>query len=176
MRHMSVIATVLACSCCLASMHAQEGQPAPDRAKVLAAARDIMDKARFCTMITVGEDGQPHARVVDPFVPEQDMTVWIGTNPLTRKVAETRKNGRVTLLYFDEATSRFVTLLARGEVVADSAAKAAHWKEAWAKLYKDKNRGDDYVLVRVRPYRLEIVAAGFPNDPKTWTPVSIDLR
>jgi general stress protein 26 len=149
---------------------------APDRAKVLAAARDIMDKARYCTMVTIAEDGQPQARVVDPFAPEQDMTVWIGTNPLTRKVADIRKNPRVTLLYYDTTRMSFVTLLGRAEIVTAADEKAKHWKEAWARLYKDRNRGDDYALVRLTPFRLEIVGSGFPNDPKTWRPMSIDLR
>lgn len=42
--------------------------------------------------------------------------------------------------------------------------------------HEDKNRGDDYTLVRVTPFRLEIVDSAFPTDPKTWRPVSIDLR
>lgn len=175
MKRMLVVTVALLAM--LGPLQAQQAQPlAPDRAKVLAAAREIIDKARYCTLITVGEDGQPQARIVDPFPPDGDMTIWIGTNPLTRKVAQIRKAPRVTLLYFDTTGMRFVTLLARAEVVTDPAEKAKRWKEEWARLYKDRNRGDDYTLVRVAPFRLEIVGPGFPNDRQTWRPVSIDLR
>ncbi len=128
--------------------------------------------------MTIGVDGHPQARIVDPFAPEQDMTIWIGTNPVSRKVTEIRKDPRVTLLYFDTTRDSFVTVIGKGEVVTDAAARAKHWKEAWSNLYKDKFRGDDYVLLRVKPSRLEIVsvALGFVNDPKTWRPVTIDLR
>ena len=176
----SVVAAVVAIVCLAVCARAEQPKPkqAPDRAKVLAAARDIMVKARYCTLVTVDENGQPQARVVDAFAPENDMTVWIGTNPLTRKVAEIRKDPRITMLYFDTTRMSFVTVLAKAALVDDAREKARHWKDAWAGLYKDKNRGDDYVLIRATAFRLEVVspALGMMNDEKTWRPVSIDLR
>jgi general stress protein 26 len=147
------------------------------RAQVLAAAKDIMQEARYCTLITIGADGQPQARIVDPFVPDSNLVIWIATNPLTRKVQEIGHDPRVTLLYFNSATFEYVTVLGTALVDTDSVQKAAHWKAEWAGLYKDRNRGDDYLLLRVRPSRLEVVSArrGMRNDPKTWRPVIIDL-
>ena len=49
----------------------------PERAKIITAAKDVMQKARYCALVTIGEDGYPQARVVDPFAPEEGMTVWI---------------------------------------------------------------------------------------------------
>ena len=180
MRRNSVVALLVATLCLTVCLRAQQpATPSPaDRAKAIAAARDIMEQARYCTLVTVGEDGQRQARIVDAFAPQDDLTVWIGTNPLTRKVAQIRKDPRVTLLYFDTARMSYVTLLAKAAVVNDADEKAKRWKDAWAGLYKDKNRGDDYTLVRVTPFRAEIVspALGFINDKKTWRPVAIDLR
>jgi general stress protein 26 len=106
------------------------------------------------------------------------MTVWIATTPVTRKVAEIRRDPRVTLSYFDSGSMSYVTLLGRAAIVTDAAEKAAHWKDEWAKLYKDKNRGDDYLLIRVKPSRVEIVsfAHGLAADPMSWRPVVLDLQ
>lgn len=68
------------------------GLLAPDRARILEAARRIMAKSVYCAFITLGEDGQPQARTVQPFAPDAAMVVWIGTNPLTRKIAQIRKD------------------------------------------------------------------------------------
>jgi general stress protein 26 len=157
---------------------AQVTQPdTPPRAEVLAAAHEIMQAARYCTFVTIGPGGQPQARIVDPFPPDPDLTIWIATNPLTRKVAEIRSDPRVTLLYFNAATFEYVTVL--GTVVLDTDArhKAEHWKSEWAALYKDQNRGEDYQLLRVKPSRLEVVSVrrGIRNDPKTWRPVTLDV-
>ena len=54
--------------------------PAKSRAELLAAARAIMDSARFASFVTVDEQGQPQSRIVDPFAPDSDFTIWIGTN------------------------------------------------------------------------------------------------
>lgn len=150
----------------------------PERSRVIAAAREVIQKARYCTMVTIGRDGHPQARMVDPFPPEEELTVWIATNPLTRKVREVGKDRRVTLLYFDPAARAYVTLLGRAELVRDRGEKAKRWKEEWTGFYKDDNRGDDYLLIRVRPLRLEVVseAHGLTNDPKTWQPVIVEWR
>lgn len=79
-----------------ASWQGPEGT-APPRAEVSKAARDVMEKARYCALITIGDDGHPQARVVDPFAPEEDLTVWIATNPVTRKVGQITQDPRVTL-------------------------------------------------------------------------------
>lgn len=43
---------------------AQSSTPASlDRLQVIAAASDVMKQAHYCTLVTIGEDGQPQARV-----------------------------------------------------------------------------------------------------------------
>jgi PPOX class probable F420-dependent enzyme len=157
---------------------AQAPKPgAPDRPALLKAARALMEKARFCALVTNGPSGYPQARAVDAFVPDADMTVWIATNPVTRKVAEVKKDPRVTLYWYEPAGPGYVTLQGRAAVVDDPAEKSRRWKEDWAAFYKDKNRGDDYVLLRVTPVRLEIVSYpdGLLNDPSSWRPLAVEF-
>jgi general stress protein 26 len=145
------------------------------RAEIINAARDVVEKAHFCTFVTIGEDGHPQARVVDPLAPDAGFTIWIATNPLTRKVDQVRRDLRVTLLCFDPATSSYVTVLGRGALVTDVAQKQAHWKGDWTRIYPSGARGSDSVLIRVTPTRLEIVSEsrGMVGDPKTWLPLAI---
>ena len=124
---------------------------APPRAAVIAAATDIIQKAHYCTFITIGEDGQPRARMVDPIVPGPDFAIWFATNPLTRKVDQVRRNPRVTMSCFDAATSSYITVLGRGELVADVAEKQRHWKPDWAAIYPKGAKGNDFMLIRIAP-------------------------
>jgi len=150
----------------------------PSRAEAIAAAKEIMQAAHFSTLITIGEDGQPQARIVDPFLPEADVTVWIATNRLTRKVAEITRDPRVTLLYFNAAAAEYVTILGTASLVDDADEKARHWKTEWANYFKGGYEGEDYLLIRVRPTRLEVVSPGrgLVPDPRTWRPVIVDMR
>ena len=165
---------------CLATSAAgQASRPtAPDRAAVIKAAAGVMERARFCTLVTIGEDGHPQARVVDAFPPDAQMVVWMATTPPTRKVAQIRRDPRVTLSYFDPNSMGYVTMLGKAALVTDGIEKAKRWKDDWAKLYKDKNRGDDYLLIKVTPMRLEVSveSQGITNDPKTWRPVVVDFK
>jgi general stress protein 26 len=147
------------------------------RAAILEAATDIMRLARYCTLVTIGADGHPQARIVDPFAPEDDLTIWIATNPLTRKIEDIRRDPRVTLLYFNQSKSEYVTVLGTARIETNARIKAAHWKPEWSGLYKNENRGDDFLLVRVQPTRLEVssVERGLKNDEKTWRPLIVEL-
>ena len=156
-----------------------QGTPAetPSRAQIVAAAKAIIQETRYCTLVTLGPDGQPQARVVDPFPPDSDLTIWIATNPLTRKVQDIQRDPRVTLLCFNPGTFEYVAILGKAVPDTEAGHKAAHWKESWAALYKNQNHGDDYLLLRMTPFRLEVVSArrGLSNDSKTWRPVILDL-
>jgi general stress protein 26 len=151
--------------------------PPHSRAEILAGARDVMHKARYSTLVTIGADGHPQARIVDPIVPDADFAIWIATNPLTRKAKEIERDPRVTLLYFDTGTSSYVTVLARATVVTDAVEKAKHWKDEWSSIYEMHDGKRDFTLIRVTPLHLEIVSAsrGLVGDPKTWLPLSIDF-
>ena len=122
-----------------------------------AAALDIMKEARYATLVTVGEDGQPQARIVDPLLTDDPGSIWIATNPLSRKVAEIKRNHRVTLLFFNTPKNEFVTVLARATIVTNSAAKAKQWKPEWTPFYKSGPGGRDVALFEVKPFQLEIV-------------------
>jgi len=156
---------------------AQTYEP-PDSAKIIEAARTIMTRVRYAAFITNGTDGFPQARIVDPFAPDSQMIVWVATNPLTRKVVQIRRNPKVTLFYWDPKGVSYVTLIGVAELVNDPELKSQHWKEDWVNFYKDRWRGDDYVLIRIRPVRLEVVSYefGILNAPRNWRPPAIQFQ
>ena len=173
--------SILFLAACLAVTTADAQQSAkaqPTRAEILSAARSIISKARYGTFVTLGEKGEPRARIVDPFSPDSSFTVWVATNSATRKVKEIKRDSRVVILWFEPENPGYVTLAGRAQVVSDKAEKEKHWKDDWKVFYKDKNHGEDYVLIRVKPTHMEVISrsAGLDGDPKTWVPASVDFR
>ena len=136
-----------------------------------------MTSARYCALVTVGGDGHPQARAIDAFPPEEGLVVWIGTNTGTRKVAQIRSDERVTLYYLSPNADGYVTLLGTAELVDDLRARREHWKESWGAFYEDAWRGDDYVLIRVVPSRVEVMSVphGIASQPTGWSPAIVDL-
>lgn len=143
--------------------------------QLIATAREIMGTARYCALITLDSKGRAHARTMDPFPPDENMIVWFGTNPKSRKVAEIRHNNRVTLYYFDREAAAYVTTSGIARLVNDPKEKARHWKDEWKAFYPDREKG--YLLIAVTPYELEIVSEkkGIVGDAVRWTPPTIRL-
>lgn len=156
---------------------AQAPSAAPvDRRSMLDAARAIMTKVGICSVITVDETGRPQARAIDVFPPDDQMVVWFATNPKTRKVAQIKRDPRVTLYYYDPTAMEYVTLLGRARLVADPAEKQKRWKDSFRAFWPD--RGEGYLLVEVTPERLEVVSPTRKifNDPITWQPPAVTFE
>lgn len=151
-------------------------QPPPlrlSRETLIATAREIMGTARYCALITLDSRGRTHARTMDPFPPDENMVVWFGTNPKSRKVAEIRRNGRVTLYYFDREGVAYVSVSGVARLVNDATEKAGRWKDEWKAFYPDREKG--YLLIAVTPQELEIVSEkkGIVGDAVRWAPPTI---
>jgi general stress protein 26 len=152
-----------------------EAQTPARRDSIVQVARSLIEGAHYAALITTAPDGSLQARTVDPFAPDSAFVVWIGTNPRTRKVAEIRRDPRVTLYWFDPKALGYVTLHGRARLVNDSAEKARRFKPAWAAFYPDRAR--DYLLIEVQPERMEVVspAHGITGDSMTWRPPTVIL-
>jgi general stress protein 26 len=134
-----------------------------------------MGSAQFCSLITLDNSGQPRARVMDAFAPDENLVVWLATSRKSRKVEQIGNDPRVTLYYFDSNTMSYVTLLGTAELVDDPLEKAQRWKDGWEAFYPGER--EDYLLIRVVPRQLEVIsfAHGIAGDPETWTPLSVEF-
>lgn len=161
-----------------ASDQPELGDQDPGREAVLDAARQIMIAAANCALITLDADGRPAARMMNPFAPEPSLTVWMATNPTTRKVAEMHADPRVTLVYSDRDDPGYVTLLGDARLVDDPAEKQARWKDEWTLYYPGGPESSDYLLIEFVPQRIEVVSVryGIADDPLAWKPAIVQLR
>jgi general stress protein 26 len=143
---------------------------------LVAAAREIMTIARYCGLITVDSTGQPPARAMDPFPAEEDMTIWLGTNSMSRKVKEIRNDSRVTLYYADCEGGGYVSIAGTARLVDDEKEKEKRWKEGWESFFTDQK--ERYLLIVVTPVKLEILSYkhGITGDATTWRTPSVDFE
>jgi general stress protein 26 len=152
---------------------ADEPAAPPSREKVIAAARELIGTLKYCALITVDGSGQPQARTMNPFPPEDDMGVWMATTTKGRKHAEIQKNPRVTLYYANHAEGAGYVAIAGKAVLVDDMKevlkrKRAYWDQAFPGL-------KDIVLIHVVPERMEVVyyKAGLGGQPTTFAPVGV---
>ncbi len=141
--------------------------------KLISAAREIMVAAGTCALITLDVEGRSRVRVMSPFIPESDLTVWFGTNPKSRKVKQIRNDPRVTLYYLDNDASGYVMIHGLAKIVDDQKEKENRWKDEWESFYP--NRPEDYLLIKVTPEWMEVISytRGIVGDPITWQPPKV---
>lgn len=145
-----------------------------NRDTLLSAARDYMNTVRFCALVTIDSAGSPHVRTMDPFQPDENMIVWLGTNSKSRKVQEILNNPHVALYYFGDKRDGYVSIIGTASIIDNKEEKAMHWKNEWDRFYPDK---ENYILIKVIPKRLEILnyKLGITGDKETWSTPSVEF-
>jgi general stress protein 26 len=114
-----------------------------------------MARKKYCLLASAGAEGID-ARVLQPFPPGPDLEVWLGTSRRTRKVNQLRADPRATLVYQDDGKSACVVLVGRAEVVEDLAERRRRFRPMWWAFYPDGPEGEDYLLLRFAPERIEV--------------------
>lgn len=140
--------------------------------KLLITAREIIDSSRTCALITLDDESKPMVRIMDPFPPESDFTVWFGTTSESRKVKQIKNNPNVTLYYQDSDDTGYVVIHGTAQIIDDEKEKQKWWKDAWEDFYPNNREG--YILIKVSPELMEILSEsrGILGDPITWqTPI-----
>lgn len=156
------------------SQPAQTDTPARD--SLLSAAREIMGMQKYCALITVDSTGRPHARTMNPFPPEEDMTVWIATNSRSRKIREIRNNPNVCLYYADHKEAHgYVAITGKAVLVDDINEKLKRKRDYWSQAFPDFKY---LILIKVVPEHLDVLnyARGGTNEPVTWRVPSVEFK
>lgn len=133
-----------------------------------AVAREIIENAKNCSLITVDSMGIADARAMDPFLPDENFVIWMGTNSRSAKVSQIKINPNVTLYYFDRENVGYVTLQGVAEIVNSEAEKQQFWKKEWENFYK--NRTTDYSLIKFTPRKAKVISEKYNilGDKITW--------
>lgn len=162
---------ILLCILCITCAPKQEQEK-----ELKEIAKEIIVAAKNCALITVDSTGIANARTMDPFAPQEDFTVWLATNPKSRKVEDIRNNSKVTLYYFDKSDPGYVTIQGNASLVDDPEKKEHFWKEEWKNFYKD--RKTDYLLIKVVPKKLFVISERYKvlGDSLTWKAPEIEFQ
>ena len=140
---------------------------------LLSVARQYIKNVRFCALITIDSSGYAHVRTMDPFQPDKNWIIWLGTNPKSRKVNEIRNNPKVTLYYTANKGEGYVSIIGTASLVNNQSKKDSLWKDEWSKFYE--NRKEDYLLIKVIPKKLEVLdyKNGIFGNKETWKTPSV---
>ena len=123
----------------------------------LATSRAMLEQAKYCFLITHGENDRCSTRLVQPIVDLDEMIVWIGTHPGLRKVAEIKNNAHVTLAFENTKEDASLVLYGTAQIETSSAKRKRYWKYEWRLFFPNGPESDDYVVIRIEPSTMELM-------------------
>ncbi|MGI5170649.1 pyridoxamine 5'-phosphate oxidase family protein [Spirillospora sp. CA-253888] len=128
--------------------------------------------------LTTVDDGRPHTRLVQHVGVDPDGTVWIGTSPASRKAAEISRRPAVSYAVEDRAAFAYLCLQTEADLVDDMDERTGRWQDGLEAFFPDGPAGDDFVLIRLRPHRLEVMdfSRGIHPDPYGLVAAVAELR
>lgn len=149
-------------------MEHKQPNPTMERVAITDAAREIIGLQKYCALVTINSLGRPQVRTMNPFPPEDDMTVWIATNSRSRKVKEIQGCSQVCLYYADHKdASGSVIITGQAVLIDEDSEKLKRRRDYWDQAFPDWQY---LVLIKVIPQRLEVLnyQHGLLNAEGTW--------
>jgi len=137
--------------------------------ELLEAARKLVKTTEYCFFITEGGDGCPHARLMQPYEPEQDFTIYFGASPRSRKVREVRRRSEVSLAFYNQQDTAYLTFVGTSTIVDDAATCRKYWRSNWNDLFPGGPESDDYVLIKFVPERIEMMNYAHKAMPQPYS-------
>jgi general stress protein 26 len=135
--------------------------------RLLAAARETIASVRYCWVATRAEDSGANARAVLSLAGPADSDEWTRrflTHRGSRKVAEIRRDPRVTLAYQANTGDSYVALAGVAHLIEDKAEMRSLWQANVTKVLDD-TVDTGMIVVRIDVHRIEIHARGVTVEP-----------
>jgi general stress protein 26 len=145
--------------------------------ELLDVALELLRANPYGFLSTV-DNGQPHTRLVQHVSVDADGTVWIGTSPASRKAAEISRHRKVSYAVEDRAAFAYLCLHADAELVGDTTERVARWQNGLESFFPAGPAGDDFMLIRLRPHRIELMdfSRKIHPDPYGLVPAAAERR
>lgn len=124
----------------------------------LRVARLTASRTKYCFLISTGQSGVPSARLVQPIVEADDFEFFIGTHPQSRKVTEIMAHSAVTLAFNKPDEDASLVVYGTATVHQEPDFKEEYWKGTWRLFFPEGPQSDEYVVIRVRAERLELLS------------------
>jgi general stress protein 26 len=134
----------------------------------LAAARKTIATVRHCWVATRAEDGGANARAVriNPGAPGSDeWTRRFVCRRGSRKVAEIRRDPRVTLAYQEDRENAYVALGGIASLIEDRAEMRSLWPAGSGGSFSDDFIDANMIVARIEVDRIELHVRGITREP-----------
>jgi general stress protein 26 len=130
----------------------------------LDEARRLLRQARFGFLATTGEGG-PSVRLTEHLAVDDDLTVWVGTSPTSRKATQLAAHPTATYAVEDREGLGYVAVTGAATFDRDPERCTALWRPHLAAYFPGGPAGGGFALLRLAPTRAEVMSFGHGIHP-----------
>jgi len=143
--------------------------------QVVALAVQAVRSHPYGWLVTAGEPA-PAARLVQHLTVDDDAVLQIGTSPRSRKVRQVGDGRWATYAVENRSSFAYASLTGPCHLVTDQVERDRAWVSELELFFPAGPGGDDFVLVRIEPQRVEVTdfAAGVHPDPYGLVPQVVE--
>lgn len=137
--------------------HSDSSEILPTASQVIATATEILEAGYYSFLTTLDEHGTPSSRLLQHFDPDGDLVVRFGTSAGSRKVAHIEADPEVLISCQSPGEQSYASINGQAFIRRDVATKTQFWREPWRAIWPSGPEGDEYLIIEVRPNRVEVV-------------------
>ncbi|MCK5157198.1 MAG: pyridoxamine 5'-phosphate oxidase family protein [Spirochaetales bacterium] len=118
--------------------------------------KKVTEEIKQCTgtLITVGIDGYPRARVLEDHNPYKGFEFWFATNSRTRKIEEIENYPNVCIYYQPSGMAGYISITGIAKIRKDETARHFIWREEWSQYYNEP-MSPDFIPIQIVPRSIE---------------------
>jgi general stress protein 26 len=136
--------------------------------KLLMEAQELVSTTKYCWAINATADGDAQARLMGclPMTAQaDDWRIVFLTDRRSRKAAEIRRTGRLTLAYQRDKGGDYVVLIGRAALSEDRAELRAGWQRGWETFFPEGPDLSSAAFIKVDVDRIELCIRGVSPEP-----------
>jgi general stress protein 26 len=139
-----------------------------DVTRLLAGAAKTMRSARYCWLATTADAGGPQVRPMGRVLNDPSEDEWrirFLTDGRSRKAADIRRAGKVTILFQHDADLAYVSLIGSASLHEDASETRNRWKPAYDVYFPSEADRANAIFVEVDAQRMELWIRGVTPEP-----------
>jgi len=139
-----------------------------DVSRLMAGAAKTMRSARYCWLATATDAGARHVRPMGRLLNDPGEDEWkirFLTDGRSRKAADMRRAGEVTILFQHEPDLAYVALTGKAALREDPSETRGRWKSAYDVYFPTKIDRRNAIFVEVEAERMELWIRGVTPEP-----------
>ena len=136
--------------------------------RLLAGAAKTLRSASYCWLATTADDGAPHVRPMGRMLNDPGEDEWkirFLTDGRSRKAADMRRAGKVTILFQHDPDLAFVSLIGQAALHEDASETRNRWKPAYDAYFPSEADRASAIFVEVGAERMELWISGVTPEP-----------